>query len=215
MRSLSSTMLAAVVLAGLGATACAHKPAAAVSTAPSAPPPAPVAAVTTPSAAAPAPVACKTDDQCSSSQLCLQNVCTAITPSLAACGITRVHFDYDADVLHPDEYPLLQRAARCIEANNPAHVLIAGNADERGTVEYNLALGQRRAGAVRAYLAQLGVSAAHLDTVSYGKEMPICTEHDEACWKLNRRSAIRPGEAPQDVQAKVKADEKAERASKP
>lgn len=203
------------VLAVVALVACAHKPPAT----PATETPDATSKAATPSAPAtppaPPPATCKTDDQCASSQLCLDGVCTAITPSLAACGVTRVHFDFDADLLHPAEYPLLQRAARCIEANNPAYVLIAGNADERGTVEYNLALGQRRAAAVRKYLVQLGVSAAHLDAVSYGKEMPLCADHDEACWQKNRRSAIRPGEKPADVGAKVKADEKAEKGAKP
>jgi len=202
MRHLSST-LAGVLLAGLGLTACAHKPPPPTA----APEPSPPAAAVTPaSPAPPAATACQRDEQCPSGQLCLQQVCTEITPSLAACGVIRVHFDFDADTLRSDDAPRLQRAARCIEANNPAHVLIAGNADERGTVEYNLALGQRRAAAVRAYLARLGVTEGKLDTISYGEEMPLCTQHDEACWQRNRRSAIRAGESDAEIEAKAKAE---------
>ena len=64
---------------------------------------------------------------------------------------------------------------------------IEGNCDERGTREYNLALGARRANAVKEYLVSLGVSAARIDTISYGKERPICTESTESCWAQNRR----------------------------
>lgn len=202
------------ILTVLSVTACAHEQAAVAAPAP---PPAPTLAMAT-TPAAPGPViprevSCSTDLACSSDQLCFGGACTAITPTLAACGFTRVHFDYDAAVLHPNEYPLLQRMSRCIQANQPAHVLITGNADERGTVEYNLALGQRRAGAVRKYLVDLGVPTRRLELVSYGKELPLCSEHDEACWQRNRRSGVRPGETPQDVMGKVKADERGEQAT--
>jgi peptidoglycan-associated lipoprotein len=195
--SLRAAPLAALLAVAGG---CAHQP-------PPPPPPPPAAepapppAAKAPEAAAPAPAACTKDDQCGAKELCIEGSCRAITPSLAACGLARVHFDFDSDGLKADEFPILQRAARCIEANNPTHVLITGNADERGTVEYNLALGQRRAAAVRKYIAQLGIAAAKLDTVSYGKEMPLCAEHDEACWRQNRRSAIRPNESAQDGKA--------------
>ena len=66
-------------------------------------------------------------------------------------------------------------------------VSIEGHADERGTREYNLALGARRANAVKEFLVSVGVSSARIDTVSYGKERPVCTESNEACWTQNRR----------------------------
>ena len=69
-----------------------------------------------------------------------------------------------------------------------AVLLIEGHSDERGTREYNLGLAARRADAVRAYLLTQGISAARIDTVSYGKERPACTGSDEPCWKLNRRA---------------------------
>lgn len=98
-----------------------------------------------------------------------------------------------------------------VQANQPAHVLVTGNADERGTVEYNLELGQRRAAAVRKYLEALGVPALRLDLVSYGKELPLCREHDESCWARNRRAGVRPNETPQDVLKLVQRDERRER----
>jgi peptidoglycan-associated lipoprotein len=139
---------------------------------------------------------CSSDDQCSSTELCVRSSCAAITPALEECGATRVHFDFDRDDIHPDELAKLQRVARCLGADRAVHVLIEGNADERGTVEYNLHLGDRRAAAVERYLENLGVAGTQLATVSYGKEIPLCTEHDEACWARNRRTAVVPnGEA--------------------
>lgn len=194
--------------------ACAHqaKTAAGPPAPPAAPPPAVAASQSAPPPAAPRAASCASDLGCPSSQLCVAGTCAAISPSMSACGPTRVHFDFDSDVLHPAEYPLLERMSRCIRANQPAHVLITGNADERGTVAYNLALGQRRAAAVRHYLGDLGVATSRLDLVSYGKELPVCREHEESCWEQNRRSGVRPGEGPQDVAAMVKADERREQA---
>jgi peptidoglycan-associated lipoprotein len=74
-------------------------------------------------------------------------------------------------------------------------VTIQGNADERGTEEYNMALGDRRARAVAKYLESLGASSAQLATVSFGKENPECNEHDEACWSRNRKAALKAGSA--------------------
>jgi peptidoglycan-associated lipoprotein len=203
-----SRKLAVIVFAALSATACAHqKPV--VAGAPPPPPTPAVAELAVP--AAPTRASCSTDLQCTQDQLCVSGACTAITPSLSACGLTRVHFDLDQDVIHPDEFPSLQRMARCIQANQPAHVLITGNADERGTVEYNLALGQRRAGAVSKYLRDLGVSGQRLELVSYGKELPLCAEHDEACWQQNRRAGVHPGGAARDIAEKINVDERRER----
>jgi peptidoglycan-associated lipoprotein len=209
--------LAVAVLAATSVTACAHQKPVVQAEAP-APPPSPVAVAAPPAPTPPAPalkVSCATDMECTSDQLCTDGACTAITPSLAACGLTRVHFDFDEAVIHPDEFTLLQRAARCIRANQPAHVLITGNADERGTVEYNLALGQRRAAAVSTYLQELGVPAQRLELVTYGKELPICAQHDEACWQQNRRAGLHPGGTPRDITAQVSADEHREKTARP
>jgi peptidoglycan-associated lipoprotein len=193
-------LLAAALTAAAG---CAHrKPAVALH-----PEPAATVAAVAPAAPPLAPAAaCASDDRCPSSQLCLSGRCAAITPSLAECSLARVHFDFDQDLLRPAEFPVLLRMARCIEASEPAHVLVAGGADERGTVEYNLALGEKRADAVRRYLANLGVSPQKLELVTYGKEMPLCTEHTEACWQQNRRAAIRPGVEPKDLSNFPKRD---------
>ncbi len=108
----------------------------------------------------------------------------------AACRAARVHFDRDDTMLHPDDYPILQKLAECLQQDHAKRLRIDGNADERGTTEYNLALGERRARQVASYLKLLGVPSDQLATVSYGKEKPLCAEHDEACWRENRRAGL-------------------------
>jgi peptidoglycan-associated lipoprotein len=121
----------------------------------------------------------------------LNDRCTAITPGLAACTSVRVHFPLNSAELSQEDHDQLQRSARCLKADQALHVAVEGNADERGTEEYNLALGDRRAHAVAVYLEELGVTQGRLKTVSYGKDNPICEEHDEACWSQNRRADLK------------------------
>lgn len=111
----------------------------------------------------------------------------------AACRAARVHFDRDDTMLHPDDYPILQKLAECLQQDHGKTLRIDGNADERGTTEYNLALGERRARQVAGYLKLLGVATDQLATVSYGKEKPLCAEHDESCWRENRRAGLTLG----------------------
>ena len=98
-----------------------------------------------------------------------------------------VHFDYDKYAILDADKATLQRQAAWLAKYPAVRVTIEGNCDERGTREYNLALGARRANAVKEYLVSLGVSAGRVDTISYGKERPICTESTESCWAQNRR----------------------------
>jgi len=98
-----------------------------------------------------------------------------------------VHFDYDQYNLNEDDKGTLQRQATWLQKYPTVRFVIEGHADERGTREYNLALGARRANAVKEYLASLGVASSRLETVSYGKERPICTQSDESCYAQNRR----------------------------
>ena len=98
-----------------------------------------------------------------------------------------VHFDYNKYAILDADKATLQRQAAWLGKYPAVRVTIEGNCDERGTREYNLALGARRANAVKEYLVSLGVSAARVDTVSYGKERPICSESTESCWAQNRR----------------------------
>ncbi|HVZ91042.1 MAG TPA: peptidoglycan-associated lipoprotein Pal [Rhizomicrobium sp.] len=98
-----------------------------------------------------------------------------------------VHFDYDKyDILDADR-AVLQRQAAWLSKYPSVRVTIEGHCDERGTREYNLALGARRANAVKEYLVSLGVASGRIETISYGKERPICTESNESCWAQNRR----------------------------
>jgi peptidoglycan-associated lipoprotein len=98
-----------------------------------------------------------------------------------------VHFDYDRyDVLEADK-ATLQRQAAWLARYPSVRVTVEGHCDERGTREYNLALGARRANAVKEYLVSLGASASRVDTISYGKERPLCTESSEDCYAQNRR----------------------------
>lgn len=99
-----------------------------------------------------------------------------------------VYFDYDSDVLKAQARSTLKANAAWLKDHADIRVQITGNCDQRGTVEYNLALGERRADAVRDYYARLGVEAARISTISYGKERLACSDSTDQCWKMNRRA---------------------------
>jgi len=99
----------------------------------------------------------------------------------------RVHFALDRFDLSPEAEATLQRQAALLQNHPQIVITIQGHADERGTREYNLALGERRADTVRNYLMALGVSADRITVISYGKERPECPEASEGCWSQNRR----------------------------
>ena len=165
MMKFSSAMKFAVLSAALLLAACTHKQEA-VNTAP---PPAP------PPAAQPAPAP----------------VTSRIIPGSAEdfrvnVGDT-VHFAFDQYNVEDNDKQILSRQAAWLAKYPSVRVTVEGHADERGTREYNLALGARRANAVKEFLVSQGVSTARVETVSYGKERPICTQSDEACWAQNRR----------------------------
>jgi peptidoglycan-associated lipoprotein len=98
-----------------------------------------------------------------------------------------VYFDYDESNLSDDTRDKLSRNSDLLKSNAGFSATLEGHADSRGTSEYNLALGERRANAVRDYLTSLGIAANRLRTISYGKERPVCTEETESCWSQNRR----------------------------
>ncbi len=108
--------------------------------------------------------------------------------------IQDIYFDYDKNAIRPDADATLQSdatALREILKQYPGYKLrVEGFCDERGSDEYNLALGDRRAKAAQEYLVRLGLPADQLDTVSYGKERPVCSDHNEDCWQKNRRAHI-------------------------
>jgi peptidoglycan-associated lipoprotein len=99
-----------------------------------------------------------------------------------------VYFDYDESTLSDDTRDKLARNSDLLKSKPQFSVTIEGHADSRGTNEYNLALGERRANAVKEYIASLGVSAERVRTISYGEERPVCTEDVESCWSQNRRA---------------------------
>ena len=136
---------------------------------------------------------CTRDLDCGPKQLCIRNQCVDISSELAECTSVRVFFPLNSSEMSPDSTTGLERSARCLKADHALHVAVEGNADERGTEEYNLALGDRRATTVAKYLERLGASSAQLKTVSYGKENPLCVEHDEECWGKNRRADLAAG----------------------
>ena len=160
-RSLKFACLSAALVLG----ACTHKQEAANTAPPPAPPPA--------AAPAPAPVT------------------SSIIPGSAEdfrvnVGDT-VHFAFDQYSVEENDKAILSRQAAWLAKYPSVRVTVEGHCDERGTREYNLALGARRANAVKEFLVSQGVSTARVETVSYGKERPVCTQSDESCWTQNRR----------------------------
>jgi peptidoglycan-associated lipoprotein len=99
-----------------------------------------------------------------------------------------IHFDFDKSFIREDAKPVLSRVADFLKQNKNARLQIEGHCDERGTSEYNMALGDRRAESARAYLVTLGIPAAALSTVSFGEEKPVDPGHGEAAWAKNRRA---------------------------
>jgi peptidoglycan-associated lipoprotein len=105
----------------------------------------------------------------------------------ASHPLNDVFFDYDVNTLRDDARQALQRDAQWLAKWPRTKIRIDGHCDERGTEEYNLSLGDRRAVTVRDYLTSLGVSPQRIQTVSLGKESPFCTATGESCWAQNRR----------------------------
>ena len=99
-----------------------------------------------------------------------------------------IHFDFDKYDIRPGDAKMLDTNAGWLKSNPNHLVLIEGHCDERGTNEYNLALGERRAKSTMNYLVSQGVQASRITIISYGEERPLCTEHNEECWAKNRRA---------------------------
>jgi peptidoglycan-associated lipoprotein len=103
--------------------------------------------------------------------------------------ITDVFFDFDRYAIRDDAVKTLENDAKIFKGNS-MKVTVEGHCDERGTDEYNIALGAKRAAAVKKYLTDLGVEARRITSISYGSERPFCKEHNETCWQENRRAHI-------------------------
>lgn len=99
-----------------------------------------------------------------------------------------VHFAYDSAVLTPIAQNILNQKAEWLRNNPSVNVVIGGHCDERGTIEYNIALGERRAESAKKYLVNLGIDPSRLETISYGEERPIATGNNEEAWAQNRRA---------------------------
>ncbi len=105
-----------------------------------------------------------------------------------AARLRPIFFDFDRSAIRTDARQILEENARWFRSNPGVRVKIEGHCDERGTTEYNLALGQRRAEATKRVLAAMGVDDSRISTISYGEERPTCRESHEGCWQNNRRS---------------------------
>lgn len=116
------------------------------------------------------------------------------TPSSSA--LKDVYFDFDRYDVRDDARNTLKANAAWLKENPTVMVDIEGHCDERGTAEYNLALGAKRAQAAKDYLTTLGIDAQRLSTISYGQELPVCTEHTEDCWQKNRHDRFVSKAAP-------------------
>jgi peptidoglycan-associated lipoprotein len=109
---------------------------------------------------------------------------------LFAQNVKDIYFEYDKADIRPDQQAVIQADAAFLQQHPNIHVTIEGHCDERGSTEYNLALGTNRADSVKNALVQGGVSGDRIKTISYGKEKPFCTESNESCWQQNRRGHI-------------------------
>ncbi len=103
-------------------------------------------------------------------------------------GVRTIYFDFDRADIRPNDAAVLDANADWLRVNPDRMVLIEGHCDERGTAEYNVALGERRALAAKAYLLARGIAETRLTVTSYGFERPLCREHTESCWSRNRRA---------------------------
>jgi peptidoglycan-associated lipoprotein len=107
-----------------------------------------------------------------------------------AAGLQPVYFDFDRPFIRDDAKAVMKANAEWLKANPKVKIRIEGNCDERGTREYNQALGQRRAAGAKKYLTDLGIAANRISLISYAKEKPVCTAQTEECWQKNRRDDL-------------------------
>jgi len=108
------------------------------------------------------------------------------TPAVKPSDFSDAYFDYDRSDLSDKDRTALDADAKVLRDHSDVKITVEGHCDERGTVEYNEALGQRRADAARDYLVSAGANTTQIQTISYGKDRPFCSEHEESCWSKNR-----------------------------
>ena len=109
-------------------------------------------------------------------------------PLAWAADLAEVHFDYKQAKIHKDDKAVLDALAQKLKEDSTRKVLVEGHCDTRGTANYNMMLGERRAKSVKEYLVKAGTAVSQIGVVSYGKERPVCTEATEECWKNSRRA---------------------------
>jgi len=107
-------------------------------------------------------------------------------PGLFIRTVRDIYFDYDQFDIRPDAVPVLQQNADFLRKYSQVNIVIEGHCDERGSAEYNIGLGDKRANSAKDYLVSLGIGADRVRIISYGKEKPVCTEATEECWQRNR-----------------------------
>jgi peptidoglycan-associated lipoprotein len=112
----------------------------------------------------------------------------------AAQALKPIYFDFDKSFVRDDAKDVIKANAAWLKAHPKVKISIEGNCDERGTKEYNQALGQRRAASAKKYLADMGISSNRISLISYGKEKPVCNESTESCWQKNRKDDFVPNE---------------------
>lgn len=184
-RSIFVMSAAVLLIAGVG---CAKRPSVTVASAPPptapaapapAPAPAPPPAVQPPAPApvAPAPAPAPTPVQ----------TARPAPAEFKPADLKAIHFDFDKSDIRPEDAKILEGHAVWLRDNAKSRVLIEGHCDERGTSEYNFALGERRARSAMNFLVAQGIAASRITVISYGEERPLCTEKTEACWAQNRR----------------------------
>jgi len=180
---LACTAIAAAIFAG-----CAKRPA---MTAASAPPPTGVAAPAAPAPPPPPPVAAAPTPPPPAAVAPAPDPPRPAPKDFAAVDALKpIFFEFDKYDIRPNDRKVLDANAEWLKANANQLVLIEGHCDERGTNEYNLGLGERRARATMNHLVNQGVQASRITIVSYGEERPICSEKTEACWQRNRRASF-------------------------
>lgn len=140
--------------------------------------------------AAPAPVAAA--PATAAAEPAQTNTAAEAAPAAAAAipEVRSVYFPFDVDAVQDADKGTIQAHGAYLGKNDNVKVRVAGNCDERGSSEYNLALGQRRANNVKKLLILSGAKASQIETISFGEEKPRCAEHNEACWSQNRRADI-------------------------
>jgi peptidoglycan-associated lipoprotein len=173
----ATSLLLVLATAGLAA-ACGGKPA------PEQPAPEPTAAPAPPT---PAPVDDSAEQRRRADSIAAANAASERARAVAADLAAMINFEYDQAAVRATDQATLDKKAAILAANPNVRLQISGHADERGSDEYNLALGNRRAGAAKRYLENKGIDGARLEVVSYGEERPLNAGHDEAAYAQNRR----------------------------